>query len=146
MTAGIRETKQIGWGLAREVVEGAHRRAGELGIAVAVAVVDPTGNLVAAGRMDRAPIGVSTLAVDKAFTAAALGAPTETWQQSTQPGGADWGLHTSLGGRLTVYPGGLPIVVGDDIVGAVGVSGGEGRQDADCARSGIESVGLAAGS
>ncbi|MEX0985192.1 MAG: hypothetical protein WD096_09100 [Actinomycetota bacterium] len=31
-------------------------------------------------------------------------------QQSTQPGGPDWGLHTSLGGRLTVYPGGLPIV------------------------------------
>jgi uncharacterized protein GlcG (DUF336 family) len=145
MREGILQSKSIGHALARDVIEGAQRRADELGITIAVALVDAAGNLVAAGRMDGAPFGVTILAIDKAFTAAAFGAPTDSWQQSTQPGGADWGMHTSLGGRLTVYPGGLPILAEGDVVGAVGVSGGEGDQDADCARSGVSSIGLMPG-
>lgn len=54
-------------------------------------------------------------------------------------------MHTSLGGRLTVYPGGVPILAEGDVVGAVGVSGGEGDQDADCARSGVSSIRLMPG-
>lgn len=92
--------------------------------------------------MDKAPFGVTALAIDKAFTAAAFAAPTDAWQHSTQPGGADWGMITSRGGRLTVYPGGVPILCDSVVVGAIGVSGGEGCQDADCARAGIKGAGL----
>jgi uncharacterized protein GlcG (DUF336 family) len=82
------------------------------------------------------------LAIDKAYTAAALAAPTHVWQESTQPGGDDWGMQTSLAGRLIVYPGGLPLVEDGHIVGALGVSGGEGTQDLACARQAIADAGL----
>jgi uncharacterized protein GlcG (DUF336 family) len=107
MTEGIRESRSVTYASARAAVEGAHRRAEMLGIAAAAAAVDGAGNIVAVGRMDDAPFGVTSIAIDKAFTAAAFAAPTDAWQHSTQPGGADWGMHTSLSGRLTVYPGGV---------------------------------------
>jgi uncharacterized protein GlcG (DUF336 family) len=145
MTTETRVTRTVPHDLARRVVEFAHQRAEALGITVAVCVTDPAGHLIAAGRMDRAPFGAMLLAMDKAFAAAALMAPTGTWQSSSQPGGQDWGMHTSLGGRLIVYPGGAPMLDDGEMVGAVGISGGECREDDDCAHSAIERAGLTFG-
>ncbi len=126
--------------LARRLIVAALNRAHALGIAIAAAVVDSGGNLVALERMDGAQIVAAPLAVDKAWTAVACGAPTDAWNASTQPGGADWGFNTALGGRVVVMPGGVPVFIQDDLIGAIGVSGGEGHQDRDCAETSVEAT------
>ena len=69
-----------------------------------LAVVDTAGGVVASARMDGAQLIAVDLATDKAYTAVAFGQPTEAWSDSTQPGGADWGLSTTLGGASWCSP------------------------------------------
>ena len=76
-----------------------------------MAVCDGAGNMIAFARMDGAPLGATELAVNKAHTAALWEMKTGEFQRSTQPGGVDWGLNTSAGGRIVVYAGGVPVHV-----------------------------------
>lgn len=126
--------------LARRVIEVALTHAAALGILIAAAVVDAGGNLVAFERMDGAQIVAGPLAIDKAWSAVACGAPTDVWAATTQPGAVDWGFNTALGGRVVVMPGGVPVLVRRQLIGAIGVSGGEGFQDRDCAETAVGSL------
>ena len=128
--------------LAHRILAGVRAEAEVRGAAMGAAVVDAGGNLVAALRMDGAQLVALPLATDKAYTAVALGAPTETWAESTAPGGGDWGMSTSLGGRLVVFAGGLPIRVGSALLGGVGVSGAAAAVDRACAAAGLVAAGL----
>ena len=74
--------------LAQELLAGVRAEAQRRGVAMGAAVVDAGGNLVAALRMDGAQLVALPLAIDKAWTAVALDAPTETWAASTAPGGS----------------------------------------------------------
>jgi uncharacterized protein GlcG (DUF336 family) len=122
------------------VIEDVCERAENMGIAVSVAVVDGAGELVAFWKMDGA-IGVSCpIAIDKAWTAAVCASPTADWAQITQPGQEEWGINTALGGRLVVQPGGVPLTVNGEMVGAVAVSGGTVAQDASCAEAGAQTL------
>jgi uncharacterized protein GlcG (DUF336 family) len=107
------------------------------------AVVDRGGNVVASARMDGAQIIALPLAVDKAFTAVACGRPSDAWAESSQPGGKDWGFTTTLGGRIVVFAGGVPVVVDGEVVGGLGVSGGPAEVDRACAEAGLARAGLA---
>ena len=77
------------------------------------------------------------LALAKAETSAATLAETELWFATTQPGQPDWGMPMTLGGKFTSMPGGVPVIVAGEFVGAIGVSGGEATQDVLCAKAGI---------
>ena len=59
--------------------------------------------------------------------------PSGDLHESSQPGGDDWGVTSSEGGRIIVYAGGLPIFADDVLAGAIGVSGGTRAQDRECA-------------
>ncbi|MGH3258650.1 MAG: GlcG/HbpS family heme-binding protein [Streptosporangiaceae bacterium] len=115
--------------LAEHLLQGVREAAASEGTSVAAAVVDRGGQVVAVARMDGTPVCGVPLAIDKAFSAAAMAAPTDAWAQSTTPGGADWGMSTALGGRMVVYPGGLPLFYKGELLGGLGVSGAEGQQD-----------------
>ena len=128
--------------LALRIIDGAAQEATRRGVAMGLAVVDTGGRVVATARMDGAQLIAVDLATDKAYTAVALGQPTEAWAASTQPGGSDWGLSTTLGGRLVVFAGGLPVKVDGHVVGAIGVSGSAATVDRACAVAGLTSVGL----
>jgi uncharacterized protein GlcG (DUF336 family) len=132
--------------LAQELLAGVVTEAGERGVSMGAAVVDRGGNVVASVRMDGAQIIALPLAVDKAFTAVACGRPSEAWAGSTQPGGGDWGFNTTLGGRIVVFAGGMPVVVGGEVVGGLGVSGAAASVDKACAQAGLTSAGLPAAS
>lgn len=123
--------------LAREVAAGVRAEAAERGVAMAIAIVDSSGELVLAERMNGAAPVALHLAQDKAYTAAAFGAPTEQWAAVTAPGGADWGMAGSVGGRILVLPGGLPVRVAGRLVGGLGVSGAAPSVDVACASAGI---------
>jgi uncharacterized protein GlcG (DUF336 family) len=143
MADGIVDRAEIGLDLALRLLDEVRRAAVVESLAVACAVVDPGGHVVASARMDGAALGAMKLAVDKAYTAVLWQTPTGYFMESTQPGGEDWGFTTTTEGRIVVYAGGLPVFDGARLAGAIGVSGGTGEQDETCARLALEAVGLA---
>lgn len=103
------------------------------GIQIGVTLVDRDG-VVQVQLRDTiaAPITLS-LSQQKAFTAANFNAATSALKTRAE---------TPIGrtSGLMMHPGGLPIQVGGQLLGAVGVSGAEGETDEECARAGIKAV------
>lgn len=128
--------------LAQDLIENVHEECARRGLRLAAAVVDRGGNLVAASRMDGAQLAALPLATDKAFTAVSFGFATSAWVQSSAPGGSDWGLGSTLGGRAVVFPGGLPLYLDGELIGALGVSGTASSVDEECAAHAVKSCGL----
>lgn len=114
---------------ARRVIAAGEEKAREIGQPQNIAVVDAGGNLVAHIRMDGAWIGSIDISINKAFTARAFDLATKALAENAQPGGQFFGIHGSNGGRVMIFAGGVPLQRGDRVVGAVGVSGGDGEQD-----------------
>jgi uncharacterized protein GlcG (DUF336 family) len=114
---------------ARRVIAAGEERARELGQPMNIAVVDAGGNLIAHERMDGAWIGSVDISINKAFTARAFDLATEALAPNSQPGNQFFGIHVSNGGRIMIFAGGVPLLADGEVVGAVGVSGGDGKQD-----------------
>lgn len=123
---------------ARLLIEGAAAKARDIGVPMCIAVTDESGNLLAFERMDGGKVTSITVAQDKAFTAAAARKATHEYNQACVPGNLVFGIHTSMGGRLCVVGGGLPVVVDGEVVGGIGLSSGTPQQDMDCAQAGID--------
>ena len=123
---------------AARLLEGARARASEIGVPMCIAVTDAAGNLVAFERMDGGKITSITIAIDKAYTAAAAKKATHEYGAASQPGAPAYGINSAIGGRLMVVGGGLPLIVSDEVVGAVGVSSGTPDQDRDVAQAALD--------
>lgn len=140
---GLLVAADMSLAVAQALLAGAQREAESRGLKLAAAVVDRGGNPVATLRMDHSQLGAASLALDKAVTAVSFGHPTRAWLTSSAPGGSDWGLAGTLGGRAIVFPGGLPVFARDELIGGLGVSGGPSDADEACAAAAIGAVGLA---
>ena len=123
-------------------IEGAKKKAHELGTPMVIAVVDAGGNLIAKVRMDGALLVSIGLAENKAYTAAALKRATHDLAPLAQPGAPLFGIHNADGGRIVIFGGGIPLVVNEQVIGAIGVSGGAVEEDVACAKAGAEALGL----
>ncbi len=104
---------------------------------MAIAIVDPAGNLVYFEKMDGTQTGSVSVALDKARSAALFKRPTKAFQDVVAAGGDGLRL-LGLNGAVPIE-GGIPIVKGGNIVGAIGVSGGTSAQDGQCAKAGADS-------
>ena len=122
---------------ARRVISAAEAKAEEIGCPMDIAVVDAGGNLKAHVRMDGAFVGSITISINKAYTAIAFQGQTRDLQELTRPDGPIFGLSDAHGGRLVVFPGGIPLVREEEIVGAIGVSTGTVEQDQEVAEAGV---------
>ncbi len=142
MTDDILHCPDVSLALAERVLAGVRDAAGRRGLKVGAAILDRGGQLVSAARMDGAEIWSMPLALDKAYTAVAVGEPTHRWTASTQPRESDWGFNTTLGGRIVVIAGGMPIIHDGAVIGGVGVSGDAATKDRACAEDGLRSAGL----
>ena len=120
---------------ARRVIAAGEDRAREIEQPQNIAVVDAGGNLVAHIRMDGAWIGSVDIAINKAFTARAFDLPTADLAAESKPGGQYYGIQESNKGRVMIFAGGVPLKRGGKVVGAVGVSGGDGEQDTTVAEA-----------
>ena len=100
---------------------------------MAVAIVDPAGNLVYYEKMDNTQLGSANVAIDKARSAALFKRPTKAFQDALAAGGE--GLRILRIQGATPVEGGIPLVSDGKIVGAIGVSGGTSAQDAQCAKA-----------
>jgi uncharacterized protein GlcG (DUF336 family) len=129
-------TKGITLDAARHIIESARRAAEAIGVPMNVAVVDDGNNLVAFERMDGAWLGSIDIAQGKAYTARAFNMSTRELAPLCQPGQSLFGIHASNNGRLIVFPGGIPLEKGGEVVGAIGVSGGAVEQDHMVAEAG----------
>jgi uncharacterized protein GlcG (DUF336 family) len=121
---------------AKRIIEAAEKKAQEIGQPMNIAVVDAGGNLVAHVRMDRAWIGSVDIAINKAWTARAFDVSTKELAELSQSGDQFFGIHVSNHGRVMIFAGGIPLKRGNDVVGAIGVSGGMGKQDQAVAEAG----------
>src|SRR5688572_3870683 len=106
---------------------------------MAIAIVDTAGELVYFERMDDTQVGSVDVAISKARSAARFKRPTKAFQDALAAGGE--GLRIlALNGAIPV-DGGLPLVVGGKIVGAIGASGGTSAQDGQVAAAGAAALG-----
>jgi len=104
---------------AAAVLAAADRKARETGARVVLAVVDPWGELVELRRTPGAQVASSRVAVDKARTAAIFVRPSREMEEQVTNGriGA-LALHGA-----SCLTGGIPLKVGDEVIGAIGTSG-----------------------
>ncbi|MDF1671320.1 MAG: heme-binding protein [Roseovarius sp.] len=120
------------------LIDGAREKAREIGVPMCIAIADESGNLVAFERMDGGKITSCHIAVDKAYTAAGARKATHEYGEVSQPGKPAYGINSTIGGRLVVVGGGLPISVNGEVVGAIGLSSGTPAQDLECANAGVK--------
>lgn len=123
---------------AKRVIAAAEREAASVGQPMNIAVVDGGGNLLAHVRMDGAWIGSIDIAINKAFTSRAFDLPTQDLAKESQPGQQFYGIHASNNGRIMIFAGGIPLRRDGRVVGAIGVSGGSGKQDQQVAEGGAK--------
>jgi glc operon protein GlcG len=129
---------------AEKIIGAAKRKAEAMGLKINIAVVDDGGHLLAFARMDGARPASGYTAQTKAVSAATFRQETGTLPTRGEP---DLLLNLSLqnaaaagGGKMTTLKGGVPVVLDGQIIGAVGVGGGSGEQDAEVAKAGIQAL------
>ncbi|MEH2255496.1 GlcG/HbpS family heme-binding protein [Nostoc sp.] len=122
---------------ARRIIAAGEAKARAIRQPMNLAVVDAGGNLVAHIRMDGAWIGSIDISINKAFTARAFDLSTKSLGEDAQPGKQFYGIHASNGGRIMIFAGGIPLQRDEQIVGAIGVSGGSGEQDQAVAEAAV---------
>ncbi|MDA4107084.1 GlcG/HbpS family heme-binding protein [Mycolicibacterium holsaticum] len=125
---------------ATRALNAAMEHAAAIDVPVCVAVADRGANLISFARMDGAPMLSARIAQDKSYSVVAFnGLPTRDWWDLLKDDPAL--LHGIVKtDRLTVFGGGVAIVDGDQVVGAVGISGGTAEQDHEIAEAGARAV------
>jgi glc operon protein GlcG len=129
----------IALALAKQIMAAAEREAVAQHWPMAIAIVDSTGHLVLFQRLDQTQLGSMTVSVAKAMTAINFRRATKVFEDAIAAGGAGLRLATMPG--VTALEGGLPIVVNDQVIGAIGVSGMLSSQDAQVAVAGLAAIG-----
>lgn len=122
---------------AHAVISGARTKAEEIGVPMCIAVTDESGNLIAFERMNDVKITSIHLAIDKSFTAVGVRKGTHVLGEVSQPGQPAYGLSSALGGRMVVLGGGVPVMLGSEVLGGIGISGGSPAQDLEVAEAGV---------
>lgn len=123
---------------ARRVIAAAEKKAEQIKQPMNIAVADEGGNLVAMVRMDGAWLGSVDIAINKAYTARAFDISTKELAELSQSGDQFFGIHASNHGKIMIFAGGIPLKKSGKVVGAIGVSGGMGKQDHAVAEAGAD--------
>ncbi len=124
---------------AQAVVAAALDASSATGTLMNVAVVDAGGNLKAFVREDGAWLGSIDISIKKARTARFFDMNSGSIGELSQPGGPLYNIEVSNGGLIS-FPGGIPLNVGGEIVGAIGVSGSTVDNDHTVAQAGADAL------
>lgn len=136
--AQLADKKVLTLDAAKKIASAAEAEARKNNWNVVIAVVDDGGHLVYLQRIDGTQTGSIDVAIGKARTSAAFKRPTKVFDElaKTRPS------ITSISPNAVLLEGGVPVVVGGQMVGAVGVSGVTSQQDAQIAEAGIAALGM----
>lgn len=124
--------------VAKKVAAPAIAEASKNNWTIAVAIVDPAGNLVYYEKMDNTQLGSAHASVDKARTAALYKRPTKAFQDALANGGENWRILSLP--NVVASEGGIPLLIDGKIVGAIGISGMTSAQDGQCAKAAAEAL------
>ncbi|PXY30073.1 CDP-alcohol phosphatidyltransferase [Prauserella sp. PE36] len=118
---------------ALPMLAAARAKAEEIGVRQTICVCDDGGNVIALHRLPGARLTGVEIAIAKAFTAAGHERATHKFNEPPDgpalPGNEAFGISHMLPGKFATFVGGFPVEYEGQIVGAVGVSGGNGEQD-----------------
>ena len=115
--------------LAKEIINKVILKAEEMGVKAVVAVTDAGANPICVECMDDSYIASYDIAVNKAFTVVSLKMATKELKALASPRGSLYGIQFTNGGKIVIFGGGVPLKVGDKVIGGVGVSGGTEEED-----------------
>ena len=119
-------------------------KAAAIGVTETVCVCDEGGYPISLERMDGARITGPQIAWNKAFTAAGHRRSTHLFNQAPNgpalPGNEAFGIQWSFDGKFAIFVGGFPVVVNGEVVGGIGLSGGNGEQDTACGLAGLQAL------
>lgn len=115
--------------VANELIARVIKKAAECGVAAVCAAVNSGANPVSVQSADGAYIASYDIALGKAYTSVSLKMKTSTLKTLAAPGGSLYGIQHTNGGKIVIFGGGIPLVVGDRLIGGFGVSGGSEEQD-----------------
>lgn len=122
---------------AKRLIDKIEREAERRGKKAVIAVCGPDGNPIAVHVMDGAFLVSFDVATKKAYTAVAVKMSTQELSVLAQPGGTFYGVDKMDNGKIVIFGGGVPIKVGDTIIGGLGISGGTGEEDHSLAEYGL---------
>jgi glc operon protein GlcG len=122
---------------AKKAVAAAHEFAAKNGWAMAISVAGPSGDLVYFTKMDNTQYASIAISQHKARAAATFRRPTKVFEDriATPAGVPAITLDGVIGSE-----GGIPLVIGGKIVGALGCSGGTGQQDGQACQAGVDAM------
>lgn len=137
----IEKSNNLTYQAASAACEESVKKAEELNIKINVSVCDRAGLELAFLRMNDSFIHSIVIAKDKAYTSASFGFSTGKWTDIFKEA-----QHLEQGfsnrDRLIPFGGGLPIKSKEELVGAIGVSGGTEEEDIICAQAGIDKLNI----
>jgi uncharacterized protein GlcG (DUF336 family) len=126
---------KLSYGVARLLGRIAEIESLGIGVPMVISIVDENGSPVFYGCMDNALPVSRELAVSKAYTAAIMRMDTRTLGELSAPGALLFGIQNTHGGKIILFGGGMPLIYGDCVIGAVGISGGTVEEDESVALS-----------
>ncbi|MFF2877999.1 heme-binding protein [Gottfriedia sp. NPDC057991] len=118
---------------AKVMIEAGKKKSEDINVPETIAIVDEGGYVIALERMNGARITGPEIAIAKAYTAAGHKRSTHLFNTEPNgpalPGNEAFGIQHMLNGKFAIFVGGFPIVVNGEVIGGVGISGGNGEQD-----------------
>lgn len=124
---------------ANALIQAARAACDDIGIEVTIAITDNAGHLKAFERSDKAPFLTAEVAIDKAWTAASFGLATHVWNSIIGNSEVAQLAHRP---RLVAVGGGYPIRIGGQVVGGLGISGGNALQDQQACEIALKTIGF----
>jgi len=127
---------------ALPVLAAARAKAEEIGVKQTLCIVDESANVIALHRIPGARLTGVEISIAKAYTAAGHERPTHKFNEGPNgpalPGNEAFGISHMIPGKFAIFVGGFPLEYDGQIVGAIGVSGGNGEQDKAVGAAAIE--------
>jgi glc operon protein GlcG len=136
----MRNTSVIDYSEAKKIIEVIVEQASQMQKAIAVAVVDAHGELIAFARMDGVPLPSITIAINKAVTAARGRKPTQEIGEKVRHPEKGYDIAYHGDPRFVGWGGGIPVWRKGEVAGAVGVSGLSANEDVSLAKLGVEVI------
>lgn len=111
-----------------------------MGVPVVIAIVDASGNLIYMKRLKGALLVSNEIAPAKAYTAVAFQMSTAEVAPLVREGAPFAGIESMVSHKIATFGGGVPLMVGNELIGALGISGGTVEQDIAIAEIGKQAI------
>lgn len=136
----VTDSRSLDLAKATRLIEEVEKCAKAMGKQAVIAVCNSEGNPIAVHVMDGAFLVSYEVAIKKAYTAVSVKMPTKDLYDLVQPGQTFYGLQNV--DKMVCFGGGVPLKVGDTIVGGLGISGGTGEEDHALCECGLKAFAM----